>query len=463
MSVSEDDIIRRFGDFELTSRPLALRRGGAPVELRHQALKLLALFVERAGSLVTQDDIRARVWGGQHVDFAGGIHALIREIRLALGDDAAAPRFIETLPRQGYRFIAPLRADAPAAPLATRKPARRRMALAASLALVAGLAALALTRGGGEASPARAAALKGEFLLDKGGAENLEKSAAQFAEALALDAAYAPALAGLAEIAVMKGDYKRAESQASAALAADGSLASAHLHLGMVAALKDWDWRGAEARIDRALALDPTSAKAYGAKAMLAVILGRNDQALEAARRAYALDPVSALIRADHGWFHYYAGDPATALSSCAAAAELAPEIAGIAYCEMKAAAASGDIEAASTAAARILGFWKAEDALASRLAAHPSAETLRDFYVWQRDAALALDAKGEISKEALAAALAEAGDTDAAADALLDAARSHSAMFPLIARDPVFAPLRDDQRYRAALAAAGIIPPGAS
>lgn len=391
------------------------------------------------------------MWGDNHVDFAGGTHALIREIRIALGDDAEAPRFIESIPRQGYRFVAGL--DAPA----RTSPPRadwRIFAVGAASVLVA-IAAVALAPA--PASPAREATLKGEYLLDRGGGANLKKGAALFEEALALDAGYAPAHAGLAEIAVLRGDFDRAEYEAEKALAADAAHAPAHLHLAMVSALRDWDFARAGSHVDHALTLDVKSAKAWGVKAMLDVIRGRTADAVAAAEKARALDPVSALIRADYGWFHYYAGDFGEAVAACAAARELAPEMAGAHYCEMKAAAASGDIAAASQAAARILALWKAQDALAARLAAFAGADDLAAFYDWQAANARALDGKGEGSKESLAGALAEAGDFDGAADALLAAAKARSPYFPLIARDPLFAPIRDDARVREALALAGL------
>jgi len=99
----------RFGVFEFDGRSLELRKHGRPVRLRPQAFKLLALLIAHAGELVTREDIHRALWSEDtFVDFEQGVNHAIRELRARLGDVADSPRFIETLPRRGYRFIAPV-------------------------------------------------------------------------------------------------------------------------------------------------------------------------------------------------------------------------------------------------------------------------------------------------------------------------------------------------------------------
>jgi DNA-binding winged helix-turn-helix (wHTH) protein/tetratricopeptide (TPR) repeat protein len=96
-----------FGVFEFDAGTLELRKRGLLVRVRPQSLKLLALILSRAGELVSRDEIRAARWGGDtFVDFDQGVNHCIKQLRGALGDDADSPRFVETLPRRGYRFIA---------------------------------------------------------------------------------------------------------------------------------------------------------------------------------------------------------------------------------------------------------------------------------------------------------------------------------------------------------------------
>lgn len=99
----------RFGMFEFDPVLLELRRDGRRVRLRPQPLKLLALLVSRPGDVVSRDDIQAALWGDDtFVDFEQGVNHCIKQLRDALRDSAESPRFIETVPRHGYRFIAPV-------------------------------------------------------------------------------------------------------------------------------------------------------------------------------------------------------------------------------------------------------------------------------------------------------------------------------------------------------------------
>jgi len=98
----------RFGPFELDPRAGHLRKGKTQLHLQPQPFKLLSLLVRRAGQLVTREEIQHELWDQDtFVDFEQGLNVCIRQIRAALNDTPAAPRFVETVPRRGYRFIAP--------------------------------------------------------------------------------------------------------------------------------------------------------------------------------------------------------------------------------------------------------------------------------------------------------------------------------------------------------------------
>jgi len=99
----------RFGQFELDPASGELRRGGRRRRLQAQPFKLLVLLIRRAGAIVTYDEIRGELWGEDtFVEFDQAVHYAVRQIREALGDSADQPVYVETLPRQGYRFIAPV-------------------------------------------------------------------------------------------------------------------------------------------------------------------------------------------------------------------------------------------------------------------------------------------------------------------------------------------------------------------
>ncbi len=154
----------RFGVFELDLQAGELRKGGVLLHLPPQPFKILALLASRPGELVTREEIRSEVWGtGTFVDFEHGLNFAINKIRDALSDDAETPRYIQTMPRRGYRFIAPVDAVAslvldlkphPAAPAPAGPPPgvwlRRRWKIAAVSGAVVVIAAVlfALNVGG---------------------------------------------------------------------------------------------------------------------------------------------------------------------------------------------------------------------------------------------------------------------------------------------------------------------------
>ncbi|HVX65146.1 MAG TPA: winged helix-turn-helix domain-containing protein, partial [Bryobacteraceae bacterium] len=135
-----------FGVFELDLRTGELRKHGVRIKLQEQPFKVLAMLVERPGEVVTREEIQKRLWGSETtIDFEASLGRAVNKIRDALGDTPENPRFVETLTRRGYRFIAPvIGAEAPTAarplpvvpavPVAAKAPSRRK--LAAALALV---------------------------------------------------------------------------------------------------------------------------------------------------------------------------------------------------------------------------------------------------------------------------------------------------------------------------------------
>ena len=99
----------RFHEFELNEQTYELRRNGVPIKLQQQPARILALLVNSDGALVSRAQIRNAIWGEEtFVDFEQGLNFCIRQIRLVLNDNADHPQFLETLPRLGYRFIAPI-------------------------------------------------------------------------------------------------------------------------------------------------------------------------------------------------------------------------------------------------------------------------------------------------------------------------------------------------------------------
>src|SRR3954469_20552707 len=99
----------RFASFELDVRSRELRKGADRIRLQDQPFEILRLMLERPGDVVTREELARRLWpDGTFVDFEHSLNAAVKRLRAALGDDADNPKFVETLPRRGYRFIASL-------------------------------------------------------------------------------------------------------------------------------------------------------------------------------------------------------------------------------------------------------------------------------------------------------------------------------------------------------------------
>jgi DNA-binding winged helix-turn-helix (wHTH) protein/Tol biopolymer transport system component len=110
VAVSPAGDVVRFGLFELDLKAGQLSRNGAQLRLPQQPLQLLAVLLERPGEIVTREELRQRLWASDvFVDFDHGLNKSVQKLREALGDSATSPRYIETIPRVGYRFIAPVR------------------------------------------------------------------------------------------------------------------------------------------------------------------------------------------------------------------------------------------------------------------------------------------------------------------------------------------------------------------
>jgi DNA-binding winged helix-turn-helix (wHTH) protein/TolB-like protein len=108
-------VVHKFGVFDFDTGSGELRKNGRVIALEPQPAKALALLLSRAGEIVSRDELREAVWGlDTHVDFDRGIAYCLSQIRSALGDSGDNPRFVQTVPKYGFKFIAPVAAVAPA-------------------------------------------------------------------------------------------------------------------------------------------------------------------------------------------------------------------------------------------------------------------------------------------------------------------------------------------------------------
>ena len=122
-----------FGVFELDLASGELRKSGVKVRLQEQPFQVLKALLERPGEVVSREELQQRLWPDDtFVDFEGGLSTAVQKIRQALGDSSSNPRFVETLPKRGYRFVAPVEA-----PYRKDEPRPRGLSPALQLALAA--------------------------------------------------------------------------------------------------------------------------------------------------------------------------------------------------------------------------------------------------------------------------------------------------------------------------------------
>lgn len=468
-----------FGEFRLDTRRHQLLRGGEVVPLTPRAFDLLLALVTGNGSLLTKQQLMARVWGDAVVE-ENNLNQTISALRKALEEGKGGRRLIETVPRLGYRFVADVRVDAGenGAPGAneiqsgsTSAPTRMRRAVAITLAVTALIGTgVAIVGFGGRLNPnpgtgsaaAHEAYLKGRFFWSKRTAESQQKAIEYFLQATRADPTYARAYAGLADAYLFSTNplhYQQTQAlvkpMALRALALDDTLAEAHASLAYFMSAVEWDWQGAEREFQRAIALDPSYVTARHWHAYHLAALGRLDEALAEIRHAQKLDPVSPIIATDVGHILYFARQYDQAIEQYRKALELEPKF-GVAHWRLGEAYA-------------VKGMYR------EALVALQEAAALGDFrpawlaYTYgragERDKAQYLrnEVQGLIRTDGLNYAYSLAlinmalGDHGAAFDSLEDAYRAHSGELVLIKVEPMLDPLRSDPRYSALLRRMGL------
>jgi len=316
---------------------------------------VLALLALHAGATVPREEIRREVWGEEHVDFDLALNYCIRQIRRALDDSAEHPRFVETLPRVGYRFLAPVEvrhpeppaappAHSPEAASAPRTWGHPRLLYAAALILLLSLAGLiALRSRGAESSwpfhhstgadvppvseKAMRAYLRGQYHSARAESDQAMQA---FREATTLAPRYAPAWAALGhELLEGEGPEREmapllevAERQA---LDLDPRLPLAHLNRAERLFRFKYDWTGAERELRKAIDLDPQQAEAHFQYAQMLAARGRFDEALDQMEQARYLKPEQQLIRSRSPWFYYLARRYDEAVAQAQSLIDLAP------------------------------------------------------------------------------------------------------------------------------------------
>jgi DNA-binding winged helix-turn-helix (wHTH) protein/Tfp pilus assembly protein PilF len=324
----------RFGDFEIDRDACELRCDGQRVPLQIQPFRVLEALVDRAGEVVTRAELRASIWPATiFVDFDHGLNSAMTRLRRALRDSSEAPRFIETLPRIGYRFVHAIeRADVKSRPVATIGPyllANRQVRTTGAMLLLVGLfgaavllyepaiddASLATASASvaTASADARIAYLRGLDFFEQRNKEAIARSIEYLQQATVADPDFAAAHAALARAYVSAGGnnsmakYLDADDVLGPALAAaeralqlDPKLAQAHLAVASVLnGLQAWSPAtdfAIEQAYRRALEFDPAAADTRLSFGNFLSTRGRSDAAASQFHQAAELDPLSPSI-----------------------------------------------------------------------------------------------------------------------------------------------------------------------
>jgi len=394
----------RFGDFTFDPLSLELQRHGASVTLEPQPAKVLRILVGARGALVTREELVQNVWGGRFLAHDQSINYCIRQIRAALDDDANDPRFVETLPRRGYRFIAD---SVPAAADATTVPAQRGshrrwlfVTLAIAGSVVVGIAGWRVAGHGpqgpgpGWRDDGRAAA---EQLTDAARVRFLMATrwlatrqhpgytaiVAVLDSVLAERPDFVPAVVHRAEALLWSGRTGEARRVLDSLLRVSPELAQAHTLRGALALFREGNPSKAEAAFERGVRLAPWSSEAHHYAAYGALFRGDTAQVRRELERALELDPLSPTLDGDAGMVFYYLGDLQTADSLCERGGRVDSTMRAPLLCRLLIAAARQDTGAVAHAAAYLARLDGAPASVVG--ASHaPAGLDLRALFRWE-------------------------------------------------------------------------------
>lgn len=498
----------RFNSFQINPETGDLLGADGPVGLQPLPSRVLTLLVLKAGALVTRDDIKRRIWGETTFAADQALNAAIRQIRIALDDSATEPRFVSTVPRKGYRFVAQiepgsgpspfLSADAATenasqhsgAPVTAvdqtevvggprvtlprawrnRSPSSRLLIVALAVITIAtlvGIDRLAGFRGVSDSvgsireaanlpEDARLEYLKGRELLKRSDPGSWRDAATAFEAVRAQSPDFLPATAGAGHAALRLGQFERAAGLAAWTLASDSLNGEAHMILGATL-LQRGNWDQARTAFERARSLAPDLVGSYTGLAVLAALDERPEAAFELAEAALDADPLSAITLGDAGYVALWTGHPQRAIDWCRHAQDLQPDWSIPKYCLLDAYHDLGRAEAEQRQAAAILRLLDAPSAVIRDVEAASAPDGLRRYRSWQIER---LDPAGSEPPELagyLAVLRMQEGNVDDAVRLLEVAAETDPVGLRFTLLDPVFDSLQRDPRF------GGLAPPARS
>ena len=439
-----------------------------PVKLAPQPFSVLAMLVLRRGELVTRDEIRTELWGdGTIVEFDQGLNYCIRQIRLILDDDAREPRFIETVPKRGYRFMVPVTSE-PSEPVAavasesTDRPRainRREFGLAA-LGGVSAIGAAFIWKSQMQ-SPRPVVHLDEEtsnlyveavHYGDLWEGPSLGKSIEVFHEVIRRAPEFPQAHAGLsivlAQYSAEGKELPESESEARQALRLDPALALAHTALAHCC-WHQWRWEEADGEFRKALGYDREDAVSHQLYGMYLAALGKTEEAVYHGVRATKIEPASALKSSSLAKVYYETRQFELAVKQEKKTLELSPgfkqsygRLARL-YSRIGTPAEAEDAFRDSRSSSNFSPMTRA--AWLARNGRRQEAQTMVDEFRNRPDA--------NLGTTPYAVAAATLGDLPAAFEAMNRAVDRHAGDLIWVKSNPELDPLRPDPRFARVLA----------
>jgi len=457
-----------FDEFVLQLQPALLTKYKERVPLRSQPLRLLTLLATHPGELVTHKEIREHLWGDIHVDFASGIHVCIRQIRKALDDNGDHPKYIETIPRQGYRFLPTVTQGVALGALPRKKTRQRLIAFGG----VTGLIVVAwlfmgvqrdeseVTTTSTDFSSSAEPYIRGRELLDSGNTTDQIRARAFFQETIKSDPDFAPAYANLAESYEKTGNFESARIYASQAIEKDSTYVDGYVRMAMIESRGNWNWTSAEAYLAQGLALAPEQTSVNLAYADLYIVTGRPDEAHASMRVALAQDPTSARVLTKSGYLHYLTRRTETAIQQCGAALELDPAFYLARLCSYRAALDSELLEDAMMHALALMAMQQATSQDIENVAQLAPAQGIDSFERWVQQTLTRRTQMEDVSPILFAYSVAAQDRYDEALFYLSKAGKEKRPLAPQAYLDPIFFPIRHASKYLELAAAAGVVFP---
>jgi DNA-binding winged helix-turn-helix (wHTH) protein/Tfp pilus assembly protein PilF len=467
------------GEWTVAPKRNLLARGGEEVRLEPRVMDVMVYLAERAGEVVAKEELVERAWEGRYVT-DDVLTVTIYALRKALGDSARRPRYVETVSRRGYRWIAPVEAAAPesvpvppAAPLRA-EALRPRRSVGREVAAAA-VVVLALFAAGASwvlrfplrsrhvpTADAYEAYVKGRYFLDQRSLEGLKQAREHFARAVALDPQDPASMAGMADTYSAMADFgvaspaemrPQAMKAARRALSLDPQSAEGHAALGRAQFLFDWDFAAAARSLERSLSLDDDYMPAYQSLAWLQSARGRPAEAIEAARRALQLDPVNTARYTELAWVLALGGRYGEALREIDRASQLDPRSFRVHLMRGWTHETAGRPDAAFAAYQEAFRVGGAPEETLQRVATVYRTQGLRGFYrSWLDQGA----GGGPMSETHLAQLYVRAGQLDRAVDSLEHAYQKREGALAWVNVEPSFRVLRSNERFRQIAARVG-------